>query len=332
MAGLADLLGGILGGSAGKDDMAKSLGLSREAVEELRKLYVPTVAEQEVSLVSPELAGLLKAEQLQDSALAEVSSDPRLKQAQMKALDELAGLSQTGLGADDQYAFNQLRRQAGAEAQAQQASILQNAAASGTLDSGNALMAQLNSAQQQANRLQQAGEAQAAQAAQARRAALGQYADMSSNMANTDFSQKAQIGSAKDAISKFNAQNRQDVNATNLGNQQNIINQKAANTNQQNMYNKGLIQQNFQNNLSKATGTAQGLNNLAAQYGAQGQAAAQGQANMMSGVLGAAGSIGGAAIAGPAGAAAGGAVAKGAAPGPTTDDLYAGPRRQRNQS
>lgn len=83
---LGDILGSILGNDAGKDEMAKSLGLSREALEELRKLYVPTVAEQEVELVNPELAGLLDASVVGDSALAGVSTDPRLKQAQFKAL------------------------------------------------------------------------------------------------------------------------------------------------------------------------------------------------------------------------------------------------------
>lgn len=306
--GLGDILSGVLGGSAGKDDMKTSLGLSREALEELQRLYVPTVAEQEVALSAPELAGLLEAEQLGQSELAGISNDPRLKNAQMKALEELAGLSQTGLGVDDQAAFNQLRRQAGAETQAQNASILSNAAAHGTLDSGNALQAQLMSVQNQANKLQSGGEAQAATAAQARRQALGQYADMSTNMANTDFNQKAGVASAKDSINKFNNQNRQDVNQYNLGNKQNIANTTADTKNKQELYNKGLIQQRFQNNLSKSTGVAGQTNNLANQYAQQGQAAAQGQAAMTSGLLGTAGTIGGAMIAGPAGAKVGGAV------------------------
>lgn len=285
MAGLSDILGGILGNDAGSEEMAKSLGLSREALQELKNIYVPTVEEQRVNLVNPELAGLLEAEQMGDSALAGVSTDPRLKNAQMKALEELSGLSQQGLGVEDQAAFNQLRRQAGGEAQAAQQAILSNAAAQGTLDSGNTLMAQLNASQQQANRLQQGGEAQAAAAAQARRQALSQYGDMSTNMANADFAQKAQIGSAKDAIAKFNAQNRQDVNATNLNNRQNIANQTAANKNQQELHNKGLIQQKFQNDTTKATGVAGQTNNLANQYAQQGQAAAQGQAAMNSAII-----------------------------------------------
>jgi hypothetical protein len=294
MAGISDLLGGILGNDAGEEQMAKSLGLSREALQELRNLYVPTVEEQKIQLVNPELAGLLEAEQLGESSLAGVSSDPRLKQAQMKALEELSGLSEQGLGVEDQAAFNQLKRQAGAEAKAQQASILQNAAAQGTLDSGNTIMAQLNASQAQANRLQQGAENQAAEAARARRQALAQYGDMSSNMANQDFSQKSQIASAKDAIAKFNSQNKQNVNQYNLGQRQTIANQTADNRNKQEMYNKGLIQQQFQNNLSKATGVAGQTNNLANQYAQQGQAAAQGQAAMNSAILGTAGSVAGA--------------------------------------
>lgn len=324
--GISGLLGSIMGNDAGQDEMAKSLGLSREALAELKRLYVPTVEEQQVQLSAPELAGLLEAEQLQDSSLAGVTSDPRLKNAQMKALEELSGLSQTGLGVDDQAAFNQLRRSAGAEAQAQQKSILSNAAAQGTLDSGNTLMAQLNASQAQANRLQQGGEAQAAQAAKARRDALSQYANMSTSMANTDFNQKSTVASAKDAINKFNSQNRQDVNQYNLGNRQNIANSTADNKNKQEMLNKGLIQQQFQNNLSKATGTATQTNNLAQQYANQGTAAAQGQANMNGAILGIAGNLATGGLASPATAAASGLTAQQTA-GRQAEDDYKFPKR-----
>lgn len=292
MAGLGDLLSGVLGGSAGKDEMKESLGLSREAMQTLKNTYVPTVEEQKILLQNPELAGLLEAAQVGQSQLENVSVDPRMRQAQMKALDELAGLSQTGLGAEDRAAFNQLQRESAAQAQAQNAAVLQNAAQRGTVDSGSTVMAQLMAGQQAANRLQQGGEQQAAQASQARRAALGQYADLSNSMANTDFAQKAQVGNAKDAINQFNAQNKMSAGQFNLNNQQNIANQKASNANQQEIYNQQLKQQKFQNDLSKATGVAGQQNNMAAALNAQGQAAAQGQAQLTGSLLGGAASIG----------------------------------------
>ena len=121
---LGDILSGILGGSAGKSEMKEAQGLSREAVEQLKNVYVPTVEEQKITLQNPELAGLLSAEQLGPSALEEVSTDPRLKQAQMKALEQMAGLAQTGLGAEDIAAFNQLRRTAASDAQAANAATV----------------------------------------------------------------------------------------------------------------------------------------------------------------------------------------------------------------
>lgn len=320
---ITDLLGGLLGGSAGKSDMKEARELSRDAAAKLDRLYVPTTAEQEVDLITPELAGLLAAEQMQGTSLDGVSSDPRLKNAQMRALEELSGLSQTGLGPEDKAALNQILRSSGAQAQAQNAAVLQDAAQRGTLDSGNVFAAQLMAGQQAANRSSEQGMQQAAQAAAARRAALGQYADMSSSMSNQDFSQKAQIANAKDAIAQFNTQNRQNVNQLNLGQQQNIENQRAATSNQQQLYNKGLVQQQFQNNLAKASGAAQQTQNLAGMYANQGQAAAQGQANMMGGLLGTGAQLGAAYLSRPASTA-------GTAQQPTfatTDDLYAGPKR-----
>jgi hypothetical protein len=289
---LGDLLSGILGGSAGKEDMKTATGLSREALEQLKKLYVPTVEEQKVLLQNPELAGLLDPSQVNGSALEGVSTDPRLKQAQMRALEELSGLSHQGLGAEDRAAYNQLQRQAAGQAQAENAQVLQNAAARGTLDSGSTLMAQLMAGQTAANRSQQGGEQIAAQAAQARRQALGQYSDLSNNMANQDFAQKAQVGSAKDTINQFNAQNKQSAGQFNITNQQNIANQKASNANQQEIYNKQLLQQKFQNDLSKATGVAGQQNNLAGMYSQQGQNAANGQAQMTGAIVGGAASVG----------------------------------------
>lgn len=292
MAGLADLLSGILGGSAGKDDMRKATNLSQQAVDQLKNIYVPTVEEQKVILQNPELAGLMQNNTVDGSALEGISTDPRMKQAQMKALEQLSGLSSQGLGAEDRAAYNQLQRESAAQAQAQSQQALQNAAARGTLDSGSTLMAQLLAGQNAASRAQQGGEQIAAQAAQARRDALSQYSNLATNIANNDFAQKAQIGNAKDTINQFNAQQKTGAQQFNLNNQQNINNQKASNANQQTMYNSGLIQQKFQNDMSKATGVAGQQNNLANTYSQQGTAAANGQSQMMGSLIGAGASLG----------------------------------------
>lgn len=283
---------GLFGGSSGSGDMKKAIKLAKEARDTINRVYVPTVAEQEIILQNPELAGLLEAEQLGPSAMEGISTDPRLRNAQMSALEQLAGLSETGLGAEDKAAFNQLRRQVASEAQAQNQAVLQNAAAQGTLDSGNTLMAQLMAGQQSANRASQGADEIAAQAARARRDALAQYGNMAANMGQQDFNQRSQVAQSRDAISQFNAQNRQGVNQFNLQNKQDISNRRADTQNQQQMYNKGLIQQKFQNELGKATGQSGATQNIANMYAQQGAAKAQGSANLTSGLIGAGAELG----------------------------------------
>lgn len=289
---LGDMLSGIFGGNAGKSEMKKALKLQEEAANQLKNIYVPTVAEQEILLQNPELAGLLDPSLLQGTAMEEVSVDPRMRQAQMRALEELSGLSQQGLGAEDRAAFNQLQRESQAQAAAQQSQVLQNAAQRGMADSGSTMMAQLMAGQQAANRSQQGGEALAAQAAAARRQALGQFGDMSNTLAGQDLAQKSQVASAKDNINQFNAQAKTGADQFNLQNKQNIANQRASNANQQEIYNKQLIQQKFGNDMSKATGVVGQQNQVANTLAQQGQAAAQGQAQMTGALLGGAASLG----------------------------------------
>lgn len=302
---ISNLLSGLLGGNAGKSEMEKATKLQKGAVARLEALGIPSIEAQQIALETPELVDLLEAEVLGPSAFENVNVDPRLRQAQMAALEQMSGLSDQGLGAEDRAAFNELRRSAGAQAQAQAASILQNAQAQGTLDSGSALAAQLMAGQASADRMSQEGDRLAAQAAAARRQAIMSKADMSSQMGQQDFQRQSAAAQARDQISQFNTQNRQNVAGTNLANRQAIANQGAATRNQQEMFNKGLIQQDFQNRLSKATGTNQAAGNLAGMYAQQGQAAAQGQANMTSGLLGTAAQLGTAYLANKAPAAAG---------------------------
>jgi hypothetical protein len=323
---LGDLLGGLLGGSAGKSEMEKATQLQRDAIARLEAIGIPTIEAQRIALETPQLVDLLEAEVLGPSAMEEVRVDPRLRQAQMSALEQMSGLADQGLGAEDRAAFNELRRAAAGQAQAQAQSVLQNAAAQGTLDSGAALAAQLAAGQSSADRMSQEGDRLAAQAAAARRQALMSKADMASQLGQQNFSQQAAAAQARDAISQFNTQNRQNVAGTNLANRQAIENQRAATRNQQEMYNKGLLQQDFQNRMAKATGVTGQMGNLANAYAQQGQAAAQGQANMTTGLLGTAASLGSAYIgakgAGAATPAAGSGLTQGQIDGRAAEAAY----------
>lgn len=283
---IGDLFSNIFGGDAGKEEMQKSTGLSREALEELKRLYVPTVEEQQVILQNPELAPLLEAAQVDaDPILSGVTIDPRLAQARARALDTMMGLGDTGLGAEDIAALRQIFSGAGATAQANNATALQRAAAQGTADSGSLMMAQLMSGQQAANRAQEQGMQQAAQAQANRRAAIEQAASLSNNMAQNDFANKAALATKRLDTASNNANARNIINQFNTQNIKDNLNNEASNANQQEIYNKQLIQQKFQNDMSKATGVAGQTNNLAGIYAQQGQNAAQGQAQLMGSLI-----------------------------------------------
>lgn len=280
------LLDFLTGGDAGKDEMQESNRLMQQNIARLEAIGIPSVDAQKIVLQNPELAGLLEAEQLGESGFEGISTDPRLRQAQMSALEEMSGLAQTGLGTADRAAFNELRRASAAEAQAAQKGILAGQASRGMLDSGQTLAAQLQAGQSQANRMSQEGDRLAANAAEARRGALMQQANMSSGIRNQDYAQASDAARAKDIIGQFNAQSRNTANVTNLGNRQQIENTRAANANTQESYNKGLLQQNFQNQISKATGQNSATGNLAANLAQQGANKAQGAANAASGLVG----------------------------------------------
>jgi hypothetical protein len=221
-----------------------------------------------------------------------VQMDPRLQAAQRGALDEISGLAKTGLGAEDRAAFNQLRRQAAGAAEAQQASTMQEMASRGMLDSGSNLIAQLLAGQSQADRMSQEGDRLAASASEARRAALGQQANMASQMSAQDLGLKTGKASAADTIAQFNTQQRAQTGATNQGYRVDRASQLANIANQQEVANKGLIQQKYQNEIQKAGGVAQQQNAQAQNLQQQASGAQQAQQAQNTAILNLAGTVG----------------------------------------
>lgn len=272
--------------------MAESNKLMRDSVARLEAIGIPTIEAQKIVLQNPELVEPLIAEQMGASKMEDVQMDPRLQAAQRSALDEMTGLGQTGLGAEDRAAFNQLRRQAAGAAEAQQASTMQEMAGRGMLDSGANLIAQLQAGQSQADRMSQEGDRLAASASEARRAALGQQANMASQMSAQDIGLKTGKASAADTIAQFNTQQRAQTGAANQGYKVDRASQLANIANQQEVANKGLIQQNYQNQIQKAGGIAQQQNSQAQNLQQQAAGAQQAQQAQTGAILNLAGTLG----------------------------------------
>jgi hypothetical protein len=278
--------------NAGQSEMKESNKLMRDSVARLEAIGIPTIEAQKIVLQNPELVEPLIAEQMGASRMEDVQMDPRLQAAQRSALDEMSGLAKTGLGAEDKAAFNQLRRQAAGAAEAQQASTLQEMAGRGMLDSGANLIAQLQAGQSQADRMSQEGDRLAASASEARRAALGQQANMASQMSAQDLGLKTGKASAADMINQFNTQQRGATSASNVGYQRDRATQLANLRNQEEVHNRGLVQQEYQNKIQKAGGIAQQQNAQAQNLQQQAAGAQQAQQAQTGAILNLAGTLG----------------------------------------
>ena len=109
-------------------------------------------------------------------------------------------------------------------------------------------------------------------------------AQLSGNMANTEFGRQSQIASARDSINNFNAQNRQGVQERNLNARQAQSIMEADAANKAELHNKALLQQDYQNRMAKAktmAGLESDIGNAAAENAL---ASGKAQAGMYSGI------------------------------------------------
>ena len=287
-------MSGLFGG--GKEDPAAKAAMKIQK-EQMERLSLPEL--EEYLLENPELVGLLEAEELGDSALEEISLDPATREAQLSALAGLKEYADEGITDTDKYAMEQMLGDVAAQSQSQQADIEADMARKGMDSSGASLMAKMNADQQGANNAREKAMQMAAQGSQNRMSALNQLAAQSGNMQQADYSRQANTASAKDAISRSNAANRQNVNQANLANRQSIENQRANIANVQSQVGNTIAQQNFNNAYQKAGGQGGVANQMSG-------IAAGAQSGPSVGGSALSGAAQGAAIGGPWGAAIGG--------------------------
>lgn len=267
-------MGGVIapfvGAAQAQNQLNAANDARQQALGQWTGLTPPSIADQELLLQQYGNAGNLNLQQEQalqqgPNALAGIQTDPRLAQAQMSALQQLATTGQMGMTPAEQAALNQAQQQASAQAQAKSKSILDDFARRGMGGSGNELAAQLQNAQSSSQQLANNSNQVAQNAQQNALQALVQSGQLGGQMQGQQFGQQAQIAAAQNYINQFNTQNSQQVqnqnvqaaNAAalrNLQNQQNLMNQNTQLENQQQQYNKQLLQQQFNNQASLAAG------------------------------------------------------------------------------
>jgi len=231
------------------------------------KEYYPDLYKQVVAL-NPELE---QAVNLEESKMADLSTNPAFNQAQMNALLKLQEVGdQGGMTATDRSRLAQIQGENETALRGQQGAIMQNLATRGMGGGMSELVARQLATQEGANRQAQQGLDVKAQAEQRALQAIMQSGQLGGQMQQQQFGQQAQVAQARDAINRFNAANTQDVQARNIGSKnqaqewnaaqaQNVAGQNVNLSNQAQQYNLNIPQQQYANQLSRATGQAEGL-------------------------------------------------------------------------
>jgi len=268
---MADLFGQldnfISGGS--RKDSDQALARAGQRFENIDPL---SLEEMKINLAQAVNAGQMTPEDaetylLEASAQEQVSTDPRLRQAQMNALSQLEGVAQSGLTVGDRGDLQRIQGEAAAAEKGQRDAILQNAQSRGVAGSGMELASQMMAQQQGANRASQQGFDVAKQAQARALEAMLQSGNLGGQIRTQDFGEQSKLAEARDAISRFNTQNKQAVNMANVDARnaaqlrnvnmaQDVANRGQDTQNQERLYNAGNVKDKFTQQLQKATGQA----------------------------------------------------------------------------
>ena len=174
--------------------------------------FVPSYLPEAASIegLSPIEARGFDAATIDRSAFDSVSTDPRLRQAQMDALSQLQDVAnQGGLTAMDRSRLAQIDSQEATADRGRREAILQNMRARGMGGSGNELLAQLQSAQAATDNANTQGLGVEAMAQQRALEAMAGACQLGGTIRGQDFGEQATVAEAQDALSKFNAANTQ---------------------------------------------------------------------------------------------------------------------------
>ena len=210
-----------------------------DSSDALERVKAPKWQDLEVQLAEAVRQGELTPAQAdtilqEQTALSDVSEDPRLRGAQIEALDELEGIVRGGgLDARSRADLYQIGAEQGTRNRGEQEAILQNARARGVGGSDLEFVNRLVAQQGAATRSSAAGMDAAALAEARKMQAIEALGSLGGTVRNADYARKANEAQAIDAINRFNAANRQqqtnlavgDVNEAqrlNLGEKQRI--------------------------------------------------------------------------------------------------------------
>lgn len=296
---LAPAVGGLVGNALSKDDRNAAEQAQKNALAAILGVDVPTL--EKIYYESPELLYNYIPESIVTQAMGQtdlknITTDPRLKQAQLNALEQYTKIGAEGTTPIEKAQLEDLNARMSQENQSRQAAIKQDRAERGISGGGDELAAQLSSAQAATQQQAQAGRDIMSQAQQRALQAIASQAGLAGQMNQEEYNQQLNKARAIDEINRFNTQlsneaNMKNVAERNTANQQREIyrqqlEQDRANLmNEQQKMNKYTIpiSQN-QMNMGKAAAASGQYGNISGYYGNVAANTAGGYAGIGSGV------------------------------------------------
>ena len=186
-AGAGELIGGMVGDLYAEGDRARARKAMRDA---LSSLYGEDIE-----------AG--------PSAYEQIQADPRLRMAQLSALDRLQREGDAGgMGVEDRVAQNQAAADVARRERGTREAILQNMAMRGQGGSGVELAANLTNQQGAADRNAAAGAQNAADARKRYLSSVMASGQLAGGIRGQDYGEESGKASARDAIERFNSSQR----------------------------------------------------------------------------------------------------------------------------
>ena len=215
------IIGGLMDKDTGDKRSSEADELSKQSVEAWKSLALPKFGDlnyerfASAGTLTPEMEA---AEQLaMMDQLQNVNLDPRLRTAQMSALETLQKVGQTGMTPEMRAELSSIQRKTEAENQARLSALLQQQDARGVGSSDMGLAMRALDAQSAANRQAEAAQNAAARGFQQALQATASSGSLAGNMEQADYGRQAALADALRNRELMNMQQRAGVQQRNVG-------------------------------------------------------------------------------------------------------------------
>lgn len=205
-SGVGNLLGGLF--SRGSADAAQEQyqQMLSQLLNEYGSVNAPELQSLMAQYITPENVYNYDTKLLADTAYQDIGVDPRIQEAQNKALQELSDRTSMGLTPTDMAAINDIRRQTDNQRQSALKQLEADASRRGMAGSGSDEVRRMMANDQALNQASQESDRLAAMNYEARQSALRDLGNFSGSMRNQDYSEKSNLARARDAQNQFNTQ------------------------------------------------------------------------------------------------------------------------------